>query len=192
MTAVSLAVTGAPAPASVQSRRSSDAGFALYVAGEDRALLAELAQALVSLVGERAPGAVTHWAFARGAVRSPTSAAERAQAAWRATTADRVVVDLSAHEVTAGGAPVPMTHQEFALLEYLLRSPHRAVTRQELLSTVWCTRASRSAATRTIDVHVRRLREKLGGCLQIVTIRGVGYRCDPSPAIVLVGSGDAG
>jgi len=64
------------------------------------------------------------------------------------------------------------------------------VTRDELLRSVWHKRAWRND-TRTIDVHVRRLREKLGGCPRIVTVRGVGYRCDPTPEVVLVGSGDA-
>lgn len=101
-----------------------------------------------------------------------------------------VRVDAVAREVTIDGHAVALTFKEFELLEYLLRSPHRAVSREELLRTVW-NQSSRSSGSRTIDVHVRRLREKLGGCLQIVTVRGVGYRCDPTPEVVLVGSGDA-
>jgi DNA-binding response OmpR family regulator len=91
-------------------------------------------------------------------------------------------------EVTLPDSP---TAKEFSLLEYLLRSARRAAGRHELLRTVW--RGSMPAdGSRTIDVHVRRLREKLGGCLEAVTVRGVGYRFDPSPDVVLVGSGDAG
>ena len=103
----------------------------------------------------------------------------------------QVVLDTDARTLTIDWRDVALTFKEFALLEYLLRSARRAVSREELLETVWHKGAS-AVGTRTIDVHVRRLREKLGGCLQIVTVRGVGYRCDATPENVLVGSGDAG
>ncbi|EYR62212.1 hypothetical protein N866_10710 [Actinotalea ferrariae CF5-4] len=101
-----------------------------------------------------------------------------------------LVLDVDAREVTRDGVVVPMTHKELGLLEHLLRNPHRAVPRDELLREVWRKNVT-ARTTRTIDVHVRRLREKLGGCLRIVTVRGVGYRWDPTPDVVLVGSGDA-
>lgn len=101
-----------------------------------------------------------------------------------------VVLDADAREVTRGGVVVPMTHKELGLLEHLLRNPHRAVPRDELLAKVWRKNVT-ARTTRTIDVHVRRLREKLGGSLRIVTVRGVGYRWDPTPDVVLIGSGDA-
>lgn len=135
-------------------------------------------------------------------------AAARAEAAWtvptqpappdtdpgaappRAAPAATLVLDADAREVTRGGVVVPMTHKELGLLEHLLRNPHRAVPRDELLREVWHKNVT-ARTTRTIDVHVRRLREKLGGSLRIVTVRGVGYRWDPTPDVVLVGSGDA-
>ena len=203
------------APASVLSAQSTvtEPGLALYVGltGTDgpagRALLLDVAQAVASVIDELAPGATTYSAITLGGrnthtelvtkVRdqlAPTPAVEPAQErvpATRATTPSReVIVDAIAREVTVGGRPVPFTYKEFALLEYLLRSPHRAVPREELLAHVWHKRAWKNG-TRTIDVHVRRLREKLGGCPRIVTVRGVGYRCDPTPEVVLVGSGDA-
>jgi hypothetical protein len=101
-----------------------------------------------------------------------------------------VVLDADAREVTRRGVVVPMTHKELGLLEHLLRNPHRAVPRDELLREVWHKNVT-ARTTRTVDVHVRRLREKLGGSLRIVTVRGVGYRWDPTPDVVLVGSGDA-
>jgi hypothetical protein len=101
-----------------------------------------------------------------------------------------LVLDADAREVTRGGVVVPMTHKELGLLEHLLRNPHRAVPRDELLQQVWRKNVT-ARTTRTIDVHVRRLREKLGGSLRIVTVRGVGYRWDPTPDVVLIGSGDA-
>jgi DNA-binding response OmpR family regulator len=203
-----------PLPGSVVGARpepSTGPGFALYVgvdesAGLDgRIQLAELAQAIGRLVEERLPAATTHSALALGAGQQravvdelattlaaprPGSATARAEAVWGTPSAG-VVVDTQAREVTVCGRTITLTFKEFALLEYLLRAPKRAVPREELLCTVW-RRGVPSAGTRTIDVHVRRLREKLGGCLQIVTVRGVGYRCDPTPDVVLVGSGDAG
>jgi len=220
MTAVSLAVTRAPAPVETQSRPAPELGLALYIGlgthGGARSpeTLIELARAVAALVGELAPGATTRSALSLGSrgphadmvsrIRHELATAtvvpattrwpvtQRAELILRDAAARRrrVIVDLGAREVTLDGRPVAMTFKEFALLEYLLRSPHRAVTREELLTTVWHKRAWKSG-TRTIDVHVRRLREKLGGCLQIVTVRGVGYRCDPTPEVVLVGSGDA-
>lgn len=203
------------APASVLSAQStaSEPGLALYVGltGTEgpagRALLLDVAQAIASVIDDLAPGATTYSAITLGgrnahtdlvaSVRdrlAPTPAAEPAAVpvpAPRAAAPHReVIVDAIAREVTVGGRPVPFTYKEFALLEYLLRAPHRAVSREELLRAVWHKSAWRKG-TRTIDVHVRRLREKLGGCPQIVTVRGVGYRCDPTPEVVLVGSGDA-
>ncbi len=211
MTAVSLTVTGAP-EAPLQSRTPVP-GLALYVgldtdAGPaERAALVDLARAIENIVAEMAPDARTHAALTLGGrgphgalvtrVREQLAAADpgpflgRARRIHAVPTRREVIVDPSAHEVTVDGRSVPFTYKEFALLEYLLRAPHRAVTREELLEHVWHRRAAWSNGTRTIDVHVRRLREKLGGCPQIVTIRGVGYRCDPTPEVVLVGSGDA-
>ena len=219
MTAVSLAVTGPRAPVEEQSRLASEFGLAVYVGlgaeggAHNHELLVELSHAVAALVAEYAPGATTRSALSLGS-RSPHAAlvsrvrdqlaaaavipgharwpvTQRTERVWRETVERRhLIVDAAAREVTLSGRPVAMTYKEFALLEYLLRAPHRAVTREELLTTVWHKRAWKSG-TRTIDVHVRRLRDKLGGCLQIVTVRGVGYRCDPTPEVVLVGSGDA-
>ncbi|MCU1432111.1 MAG: transcriptional regulator, partial [Actinotalea sp.] len=168
--------------------------------GGESGLLVDLAQAILSLVSERAPHLDVRSALLLGAdgpggedVAAPASATERAREAWRTSPADGpgLVVDITAREVVLHGRPMQLTFKEFALLEYLLRSSHRAVSRDELLETVW-RGAVPADGSRTIDVHVRRLRDKLGGCLEIVTVRGVGYRCDPTPDVVLVGSGDAG
>ncbi len=100
-----------------------------------------------------------------------------------------VRIDLGSRRVHVGGRPVPLTYKEFELLSHLVRAPHRVVGRAELLRTVW--HGTAQPGTRTVDVHVRRLREKVSGDA-ITTVRGVGYRFDPSPEIVLTGSGDAG
>lgn len=212
MTAVALPVTDGAAVAapSVGTRRVAAA--ALHVAMPDgsvasRAQLVRLLDAVRDLVAEVVPGATVSTALDLGGragradavgrverlLAAPGTAVQRAEAAWRtnAPTDEPVVVDVDARELTIGSDVVPLTFKEFALLVHLLRSARRAVSREELLATVWAG-VGAQIGTRTIDVHVRRLREKLGGCLRIVTVRGVGYRCDPTPGTVLVGSGDAG
>ena len=103
-------------------------------------------------------------------------------------TTSGVRIDLVAHEVLVDGRPVCLTTQEFALLAHLVRAPHRVVGRAELLHAVWG--AASVPGIRTVDAHVRRLREKVTGPA-VVTVRGLGYRFDPTPRIVLDGSGDA-
>ena len=205
-------MTGAPAPVLSAQSTAFEPGLALYVGisgGEGpvgRALLAEVARAVAAVIDELAPGATTYTALTLGGRSPHREVVGRVRDQLAASGADprrgrepalravpdrrEVIVDARAREVTVDGRSVPFTYKEFALLEYLLRSPHRAVTREELLTAVWHKRAWRNGM-RTVDVHVRRLREKLGGCPQIVTVRGVGYRCDPTPEVVLVGSGDA-
>ena len=79
------------------------------------------------------------------------------------------------HEVKANGQPVTLTHKEFELLSLLIRSPGILFTREQLLREVWG--YTFDAESRTLDVHVRTLRQKLGecgGCIE--TVRGSGYR----------------
>lgn len=84
-------------------------------------------------------------------------------------------VDLGAREVDLAGERVPLSPQEFALLAYLTRFRGRAVSREVLLRDVW---GLRSIETRTVDVHIRKLRQKLGEAVNIDTVRGVGYRLE--------------
>jgi len=84
-------------------------------------------------------------------------------------------VDPARHTVRWGGRPVKLTAKEFALLVALLEARGRVLTRQVLLETVWD--LSFAERTRTVDVHIRRLREKLPGLAPfIVTVKSVGYR----------------
>lgn len=83
-----------------------------------------------------------------------------------------------AHKVTAGGLPVVLTPKEFALLQELMENRGHVLTRTQLLESVWGW--DFAGNTRTVDVHVQTLRQKLGeasdGCGSIVeTVRGVGY-----------------
>jgi two-component system phosphate regulon response regulator PhoB len=84
-------------------------------------------------------------------------------------------LDESKHEVLVKGKPVELTAKEFSLLAYLGTRPGRVVTRDTLLDQVWG--MDSDVETRTVDVHMRRLREKLGAAAQYLgTVRGVGYK----------------
>jgi DNA-binding response OmpR family regulator len=84
-------------------------------------------------------------------------------------------VDIDRHVVTAGGRQVHLTAKEFLLLRYFLEHPGRVLSRDLLLSDVWGYRYT--GGTRTVDVHVRRLREKLPSLADaIVTIKQFGYK----------------
>lgn len=87
-----------------------------------------------------------------------------------------IVVDEGAWTVRAGGRVLDLTFKEFELLRYLVSHPGRVVSRATLLQQVWG--SDYYGGTRTVDVHIRRLRAKLGPEREtlIGTIRGVGYR----------------
>ena len=86
-------------------------------------------------------------------------------------------MDLNEHSVTADGIRVQLTLKEFELLHTFMTNPGRAFTREQLLSSVWCEEFM--GETRTVDVHVGTLRQKLGGCGKYIrTVRGVGYKLE--------------
>ncbi|HCA57931.1 MAG: response regulator transcription factor [Acidobacteria bacterium] len=88
---------------------------------------------------------------------------------------DRLEVDFDDMRVIADGEDVKLTRKEFALLEHLIKNTGRVATRQQLLDNVWG--YSYFGDTRTLDVHIRRLRQKMGDCGgAIETVVGVGYR----------------
>ena len=87
-----------------------------------------------------------------------------------------VSVDPAAHKVTVLGEDVELTATEFRLIEDLLRNAGRVRTREGLRAAVWGYQFEGYA--RTVDTHIRRLRNKLGDAAEIIeTVRGVGYRC---------------
>ena len=89
--------------------------------------------------------------------------------------AGSITVDRSAHRVTVEGQEIPLTATEYKLLLTLLERRGRVQTRPQLLETVWD--AQPDIQTRTVDMHVQRLRTKLGEAGgQIETVRGFGYR----------------
>jgi two-component system phosphate regulon response regulator PhoB len=88
-------------------------------------------------------------------------------------------VDESRHSVTVQGMPVELTAKEFGLLCALIRANGRVLNREQLLEGVWGYADAAEIESRTVDVHIRRLREKLGSeAKRIVTVKGVGYRFD--------------
>ncbi len=86
-------------------------------------------------------------------------------------------LDVARHEVTLNGKPLELTLKEFDLLRVLMQHPGRVLTRDYLLDTVWG--YGYAGETRTLDMHIRGLRRKLGDSADdghISTVRGVGYR----------------
>jgi two-component system, OmpR family, alkaline phosphatase synthesis response regulator PhoP len=87
----------------------------------------------------------------------------------------KLSMDLSRHEVTVQGKDVPLTAKEFGLLEHLLRNLGRVLTREVLLNQVWG--YDYFGTTRTVDVHVRRLKQKIPLLdAAIVSIKSLGYK----------------
>lgn len=197
----------APAPSSAPSRiravpEGTEArGFVLYV-GLDEAKAAaagtslhRIVEALKELAADIAPGAQTYAAVAlapqgaggrdvdvvRLALQDPAALAKHRQI--EDTAADRhpagVIVDISRKRVLLDGDAAALTYKEFELLQYLVLREGRTIDRAELIGSLWNADEDEVPNERTIDVHVRRLRSKLGGYEDIVrTVRGVGYRFD--------------
>ena len=88
-----------------------------------------------------------------------------------------VALDLARHQVTVAGVPVALTPKEFELLHTLMESAGRVLSREHLLNRVWGYARADEIESRTVDVHVRRLRAKLGEAgARITTVKTVGYR----------------
>ena len=104
------------------------------------------------------------WPMPISIQRSSTRAAEPSEG---------LEIDVLGHQVSLHGRPVPLTVREFALLDYLYQRRGVVVTRGELLRDVWGERYAGGA--RTIDIHIRRLRAKLGADW-VETTRGIGYK----------------
>ena len=87
----------------------------------------------------------------------------------------QIILDIECHQLTVEGRPIELTATEFKLLRVLMERRGRVHTREHLLINVW--NYETEIETRTVDTHIRRLREKLGAEADwIETVRGVGYR----------------
>lgn len=91
--------------------------------------------------------------------------------------ADGLEVNLDEHTVTGDGEKIVLTYKEFELLKLFLSNPGTAFTRDMLMEEVWST--DYCGETRTVDMHIRTLRQKLGRFGEMIkTVRGVGYRLE--------------
>lgn len=195
----------APAAPAADAPRAASAtaprGFALYV-GIDEAKaaaagvsLGTLVEALRRTLGELAPAAETYATVAlapvgsggrdvdvvRLALHEPSAVARtKDEPAGEDRAPGGVVVDISRKRVLIDGESAAFTFKEFELLQYLVLREGRTIERTELVASLWEGSTDEDApGERTIDVHVRRLRAKLGVYEDIVrTVRGVGYRFD--------------
>ena len=115
-------------------------------------------------------------------VRALLRRVHRGAPAARTMSYGPISVDADRHVVSADGQDVTLTAKEFLLLEYLLNHRGRVLSRDLLLTDVWGYRYT--GGTRTVDVHVRRLREKLPLlATALVTVKQFGYKLlDPAPA----------
>src|SRR5438477_572797 len=115
-------------------------------------------------------------------VRALLRRAEPKGAASPTLSYGTIVVNVDQHTVVAHGAEVALTAKEFLLLQYLLKHRGRVLSRDILLTDVWGYRYT--GGTRTVDVHIRRLREKLPILIDgLVTVKQFGYKLiDPPPA----------
>ncbi|SJN15406.1 Transcriptional regulatory protein glnR [Microbacterium esteraromaticum] len=95
-------------------------------------------------------------------------------------SASGITIDEQSYAAKLRGRPLDLTYKEFQLLHFLATHPSRVFTREQLLTDVWG--YDYFGGTRTVDVHVRRLRAKLGDSDQIIgTVRNVGYRFNLHP-----------
>lgn len=92
--------------------------------------------------------------------------------------ASGILIDEASYSAKLNGRPLDLTYKEFELLRFLAQHPGRVFTREQLLSEVWG--YDYFGGTRTVDVHIRRLRAKLGDLEGLIgTVRNVGYRFTP-------------
>ena len=107
------------------------------------------------------------------------TAAEHRDTPVRGSTVGELVIDEDSYQVRLRGEPLDLTYKEFELLKTLAAHPNRVFTRELLLQEVWG--YDYFGGSRTVDVHIRRLRAKLGPEHEalIGTVRGVGYKLVP-------------
>ena len=192
------------APLRLMPDRSEVRGFALYVGvDEDKARAAgidlpALVEALRALTNELVPAAETYAAVAlapaglggRDVDIVRRALADRVPAAAQPTAAPRrrtgLTLDLGRKKLRIDGETAALTYREFELLQFLVLREGRTVTRTEIIEALWSDADHEVPNERTIDVHVRRLRSKLGEYGEVVrTVRGGGYRFDRHADVVI-------
>jgi Transcriptional regulatory protein, C terminal len=184
----------ASATASTQRHdRSSRTGFVLYVALDHRdsvppgpTELLRIAESLGARAREWLPQARTYSVLSTGeaALEAPAarSAGDFSDLLAALPEGPEVHIDVPGRRVVVNGMLCRITRQEFDLLIHLARAAGAPVSRDELHATVWRAKLV-PQGSRTVDVHVRRLREKTGLDSLITTVRGAGYRFNPSTGV---------
>ncbi|WP_454117427.1 winged helix-turn-helix domain-containing protein [Microbacterium lacticum] len=204
------AVVGAPASPAAPAAPVGTAprGFALYVglhelkAAADGVSLSTIVTALRQTLADLAPHAESYATVAlapahaggrdvdvvRLALHEPSAIARTKQDEPDPDhVAGGVTIDISRRRVHIDGEPAALTFKEFELLQYLVLREGRTIERTELVASLWShADDGETPGERTIDVHVRRLRAKLGRYEDIVrTVRGIGYRFDRHADVVI-------
>lgn len=187
-------------------------GFALYVgldevqAAERGLDLGKVVEALKKLTNELVPGTETYAAVAlapassrgrqvdlvRLALQEPSAVAKyQPEDDFEPSDGDGgVVVDISRKRVLIDYQAAPLTFKEFELLQFLVVHKGMTISREEIIQALWRADDIDIPNERTIDVHVRRLRSKLGRFEDIVrTVRGVGYRYDQHADVTVMHAG---
>lgn len=183
-------------------------GFALYVGLDETTAraqgieLAKVVESLKNLTADLVPGAETYAAVAlapegakgktvdivRLALQEPGAVAKYARndEPEPADGDGGVLIDIARKRVLIDYQVASLTYKEFELLNFLVIRKGDTVKREEIISAVWREDELDIPNERTIDVHVRRLRSKLGRFEDIVrTVRGVGYRYDNHPDVTV-------
>lgn len=158
--------------------------------GSPRALPPQSGRAPISPLRPRRQGVVSANSPARRDAEAARRRALQATAVSPASATEAettgLVVDLYGRRVRLDGCDVDFTYKEFELLAHLARRARSTVSRDDLLATVWA--GSEEIGERTVDVHVRRVRAKLGRFRKLIsTVRGCGYRLDPGSDVALLG-----
>ena len=200
----------APATPAVppEAGKNQARGFALYV-GIDEATaaangidLSKIVEALKNLTTQLVPDAQTYAAVAlapqqaggrdvdvvRLALQEPSAVARhRGDSAAPESEGSGVTIDISRKRILIDDETAPLTFKEFELLQFLVVHKGITVSRSELISALWRVDDDDIPNERTIDVHVRRLRSKLGRFEDIVrTVRGIGYRYDAHADVTIL------
>lgn len=173
-------------------------GFAVYVGVDEASALAagttiaEIVDSVRNAVTDAVPDTESHVAVAyapatqrgknldivRLALREPRAVAELLPPKPPAVVTG-VLIDLSRKRVVINGETPPLTYKEFELLQHLVLREGVTVDRAAIIDTLWAASDVDRPNTRTIDVHVRRLRSKIEPFDSVIrTVRGIGYRFD--------------
>jgi DNA-binding winged helix-turn-helix (wHTH) protein len=203
-------VVAGPAPVRPVANENVARGFVLYMGIDEETAaaagtsIAKLAQEIRAYAQSLVTGAESYAAVAVAPAGTPGSALDVVRSTFGDPTVNTrqrtetprpqqpqeprpsgVLIDLARREVHLDGESLNLTFKEFELLNYLVENGTRTVGRDELLEGLW-RNAEEVPNERTIDVHIRRLRSKLGRLANTVrTVRGQGYRFYEHPEVIV-------